>query len=582
MISKVSLADSHEKVHKKKEPTLSPEEKKTHRVLKSVTREVSPSSETTPSKRGISRASLRTCPPQTTPVSILVTRPNKPAIKGLNAVRPGHPTLLTAAIESGDLQTVQFLLEQGANPSLKDGLHRTPLETISFITHREGKVDHTAEIATLLKQKKNVKINVLLDDGSTLLTSAIRHKNVAFVTWLLENGADPSFPDGDDYTPLCSLSSCKLQNKEDERRLFEIGQLLLDYHADLQGTGPSVTPLTAAIFHHNLPVARWLLKNGADANKVDGDGELPLHIAKKKKQSTLMALLIAHGADERWTHTLDKLNKASLIWTLQGRVLETHGETSQVIPLEGGYEQETAPLFARYFADFMKAESTFSSDSAFSLEDKETLQEALDQIVVEKWPVEEMIERLSEQKPVFMMKVCDEHVFSIVIHYNRIMICNRGKGREFAVSFYEINPDRITEEFLHRIEQAPLRSVGKGHILESFGARFLGHIDQQTQKVGNCPWVNIEAGFLALLTSLLLEKGMSLEESTESAKAYYKDFTAYARVRSLDDYLEACQGHPNKEVLQQIQEKIRHKPDRFTPSTREQLLKQIEEQLSTE
>ncbi|MFZ5953903.1 MAG: ankyrin repeat domain-containing protein [Candidatus Dependentiae bacterium] len=88
-----------------------------------------------------------------------------------------------------------------------------------------------------------------------------------------------------------------------------------DYTTTLQ-LAPSVfkqihrTPLTLAISYKNaLPVAQLLVQYGADVNKPDGEGDIPIHIALYNNQSDLVDFFIAHNAK---VNTKDGFNRTPL------------------------------------------------------------------------------------------------------------------------------------------------------------------------------------------------------------------------------------------------------------------------------
>ncbi len=132
---------------------------------------------------------------------------------------------------------------------------------------------------------------------------------------LLNYGADPNIRDKDGYTPLLNLAG-------DSRESVDLVAVLLDHGAD-----PNVvdyhgrTPLfhVAERFHIDLfylllsrgakatlretaprgdaEEVERLLRQGADLNTGDKEGNTPLHRAAANCRYALAQLLVQHGAD---------------------------------------------------------------------------------------------------------------------------------------------------------------------------------------------------------------------------------------------------------------------------------------------
>ncbi len=96
-------------------------------------------------------------------------------------------TPLHLAIGKGHVDTVQFLLNAGANPSLPDQWGNKPL-------HFASKVGSTAIVSELLKHK--VDINARGDYGRTPLNYAAFNGHQDVVSLLLKNGADVNAQSG--------------------------------------------------------------------------------------------------------------------------------------------------------------------------------------------------------------------------------------------------------------------------------------------------------------------------------------------------------------------------------------------------
>lgn len=156
----------------------------------------------------------------------------------INTLGQDHQNALTSAVLSEDIDSVRFLLKNGATVSeeavLFSPLARDPalLELLLSATH----VDMKSPLAM------------------RLLTRAAR--NSASTRLLLEKGADVNTPD----------------------------------------PNSGETPLMAAIFAGSLDSAVLLVSKGADVNATDKSGRTPLWFAATQSNSGFITLLTQHGA----------------------------------------------------------------------------------------------------------------------------------------------------------------------------------------------------------------------------------------------------------------------------------------------
>jgi len=143
----------------------------------------------------------------------------QPPILNINYVYPDHSeqTCLDIASKNGLAKFVEFLLRKGANPNRVNGVHnRAP---IHFATEG-GHVDALA--ALLAEQTINPNLKAA---GQTALHIAVRKKNIACASLLLDRGARVNVPDNKGMTAL-HLAATK--NQRDMVELLEKYQQYLN------------------------------------------------------------------------------------------------------------------------------------------------------------------------------------------------------------------------------------------------------------------------------------------------------------------------------------------------------------------
>lgn len=149
----------------------------------------------------------------------------------INSVNKEGKTALHLATKIGRLSLVKYLVEHGADVHLKDKTHKTPLvyaieknriKVIVYLTKRihiktdvENENIFTAvkkgNIEHLSKYLETVDINVVDEDGKTLLHLACEYKHEEVVKMLLNSGIDKS---RHDYDGRDALNYAKLSGNK--------------------------------------------------------------------------------------------------------------------------------------------------------------------------------------------------------------------------------------------------------------------------------------------------------------------------------------------------------------------------------
>lgn len=193
-------------------------------------------------------------------------------------------TALHAACRSGSIETINFLLERGVDPALRDKQGEIPMQVCIASSYRFGRENAELPIDKLLA--KGVDINAANQNGMTMLDSAIQSGNRKFTEKLLALGADVNHVDRNGITTLMRA----VNNKE-------IFDLLVAKGADINQSGANGSALHMALRSGSPQTVLLLLDKGASPNTMDGQGNTPLHLAAQSSGgAATIKPLIAHGA----------------------------------------------------------------------------------------------------------------------------------------------------------------------------------------------------------------------------------------------------------------------------------------------
>lgn len=198
----------------------------------------------------------------------------------------GHQLL--SAAESGDVQKVVDLINQGAPLDKKDHSGETPL-------HKAASLGNKEVIEALVKYK--APLNKKDGNGATPLHLAILFGYAEAAKCLIECGADLKAKDKNGQTPvhLAVVPQVKGFNQE-------IIKTLIDYQAPLDECNKAgFTPLQSTIRENKPEAAVHLIEGGADVNATDPVGNPPLLSAlgplKGKEMGKVALALIKRDAD---------------------------------------------------------------------------------------------------------------------------------------------------------------------------------------------------------------------------------------------------------------------------------------------
>ena len=284
--------------------------------------------------------------------------------------------LLLLASQSGALKIARFLLDRGANLSVR-GLrfNRTALHLASERGHEttvQMLLDNAADISDIDSKGKTALIIAseqgnertarrLLDAGGDIsardLTGrtaliamfASRNHDPAVAQLLLDRGADFSVTDNNGQTALM-LASVNGNPAS--------VQLLIDRGADVSASDHSgMTPLILAIKHHSqtkekhLSIVRLLIDAGANVLATDYCGQTPFIIAVNEKRDALVNLIVNKRPDfsstDRYERTplmiVSQRGDEAMVRLLLDRGADpsdsgSYGKTPLILATEGGHE----------------------------------------------------------------------------------------------------------------------------------------------------------------------------------------------------------------------------------------------------
>lgn len=222
-------------------------------------------------------------------------------------------TALTYAVRKGYIGIVQALLDKGAdtNTRNKDGFtplmiaaHRGHNTIVEKLLNAGAEINakdnsgwtalmsaamkgHTSSVQALLE--KNAEVNAKDDKNQTALMLATEKGHTLVVKALLDKGAEVNVKNSNEFTALMLAA---------EKGYQGIVQALLDKGAALNAKSKKeFTPLIFAAGEGHSAIVQDLLNAGADVNEKQKYGFTSLMLAAYKGHPTTVDVLINNGAD---------------------------------------------------------------------------------------------------------------------------------------------------------------------------------------------------------------------------------------------------------------------------------------------
>lgn len=204
----------------------------------------------------------------------------------------GDPLLMNAALYASP-QLMELLLAKGANPNARNKDGETVL---MWSVHDREKIKLVLE--------KGADINAKAKSGNTaLLLASVGSDQYKTVKLLIDHGADPM-----------------LKNERRENALMRAAlfgdtatlALLVKAGNEIDATDSTrLTPLLNAIFNVNRSATKWLLQNGADADKVAAFGLTAVTaVVTYNDLPSVMAVL----EKAKNINTIDAMGISALMW----------------------------------------------------------------------------------------------------------------------------------------------------------------------------------------------------------------------------------------------------------------------------
>ncbi len=248
----------------------------------------------------------------------------------INAAQADGATALAYAVYWDKLDSVQLLLEAGADPDIGNDYDVTPLMLAA---------ENRSQAMVKLLLKAGADPDIASWSGETLLMTVTRTGMLEAVQLLLEHGTDVNVREPRrGQTALMWAISFKRP---------DIARLLIDHGADINAStirlnedfqplevegymGSTIqavpmggyTPLLFAAKVGDVATARLLVEKGADVNAVSQTDGSPLIMAAAQANEELALFLLDHGADP---NAVDENGMTALHYALRDGIKVLHG-----------------------------------------------------------------------------------------------------------------------------------------------------------------------------------------------------------------------------------------------------------------
>ena len=195
-------------------------------------------------------------------------------------------TLLTVAAKENNIALAKIVLANYSPDTMIALLH------MANRSHRmaihEAIIMHGQRSVELVKVllDAGTRPDVIDRDGFTPLIYSVLAKSEELIHALVESGADVNKLGAEGFTPLLAAS------KGD---MFPAVKYLIEKGAVCSNQGPSEFAILKAAKYSSAETVRYLLQHGADPNKFNRDGKMPIHEAAYKGKAEVVSALLEAG-----------------------------------------------------------------------------------------------------------------------------------------------------------------------------------------------------------------------------------------------------------------------------------------------
>ena len=234
-------------------------------------------------------SSTETTSPTTVPGGATAEGTSEAGAGGASGGIAGNERLdarLISAAGRGEAETVERLLDEGADVRARDARGRTALVAAAY-------GNHLATAEALVGAGADVNVKDDTEQSAYLISTSGVGDDPRLLELMLENGADVGSLDSYDGTGLIRAA---------DREHVRIVERLLETRTDVDHVNNlGWTALLEAIIlgegdARHTEVVRLLVEGGADPNLPDGDGVTPLGHARANGYDEMANILVESGA----------------------------------------------------------------------------------------------------------------------------------------------------------------------------------------------------------------------------------------------------------------------------------------------
>lgn len=466
-------------------------------------------------KRGYSALHLATLDDQFEMVRLL-----KEFGLDINGCNKEGDTALLLAVFNRQHKMVCFLKELGVDINKSNDNGDTALHLAAL--------DNQIEMVELLKELK-ADIDKPNKKGNTPFLLAIGKNNIDVVNILKEWGADIT---------KSNIMGCSALHIAAGKNNLEMVKLLYDWGLDVNQCDTSgSSPLMQAVLKNDVNMVRLLAELKANVNKNDKDGRSPIMLAMQRNYIEMETMLREElGADSEYAKIANKKIILAHIWGLTGTStwIDKKG-ISHTVSLEGCSKECMLERLFTYNDEFFK--NSESNDPI-----RNDVQLKIQKTIINSFPLlptidDKKIEEIQQGiQPFALLAGTKDHAISMVIHQGKLFVFNRGIGRQAnSTTIYPLSSKDINADLIKRLTTTYSDIEIFNAMIEKYFPKSIGGFkkNQKDQEAGNCTWASTK-GIFGILWNVLADENSGTE--------IYKNFTDFARQKSLLHYLQSMSG----------------------------------------